>query len=48
MYSEYTENYMDAIMILEEMLTDPDVIQYFKVSQSFMYSAIGMYKTCSG
>ena len=24
---------MDAIMILEDLLTDPDVVQYFKVSK---------------
>lgn len=30
-YSTYAENYMEAMVILEEMLARPDVIQYFRV-----------------
>ena len=33
-YSMYTENYLDAITTLEEMLSDAEVVQYFKVSQN--------------
>ena len=31
-YSTYTENYLDAVTSLEELLSDPDVVQYFRVS----------------
>ena len=31
-YSTYTENYLDAVTTLEELLSDPDVVQYFRVS----------------
>ena len=30
----YTENYLDAITTLEEMLSDAEVVQYFKDSQN--------------
>ncbi len=49
-YSEYAENYMAAMTILEEMLAQPDVVQYFKVSQlqHFMITeCVGSHTTSS-
>lgn len=42
-YSTYTGNYMDAIMILEDLLTDPDVVQYFKSLEPKLFKEAMQY-----